>query len=109
MTHKKLSPLLATFIQAMNTHDSNLLSSCFDDNAIVYDEGEEIKGLTPIKQWADNVFNKYELTAKVTDTTQSDNETILTTLVSGTFPGSPLEIKYYITFNKGKIAKFTSQ
>jgi len=106
--NKKLSPLLSTYIKAKNAHDSDMLVSCFTDNAIVYDESEEVKGKEAIKQWADNVFKKYKLTVKVTDIAETNKETILKTLVSGTFPGSPLEIKYHITLSNGKIATLKS-
>ena len=106
--NKKLSPLLSKYIKAKNAHDSDTLVSCFTDNAIVYDEGEEIKGKEAIKQWANNVFKKYKLTVKVTDIAETNKETILKTLVSGTFPGSPLEIKYHITLSNGKIATLKS-
>lgn len=93
----------------MNTHDSDALVSCFTDDAIVFDEDKEVKGTKAIKQWAENVFEKYKLKVKITDSTGTKNETIITTMVSGTFPGSPLQIKYHLTIRNGKIAKYINE
>jgi hypothetical protein len=51
---------IAIYIVAENSGDTDALSQCFADHAIVRDEGQTIKGLAAIKQWKAETKKKYQ-------------------------------------------------
>lgn len=99
----KLPPLIADFVQAKNSHDIEAVAACFADNAVVHDEGQEIRGVKAIREWNKKTNEKYQDTLAVTDLVEGGNETILTAQVSGNFEGSPVPIEFHFTINSGKI------
>jgi len=46
----------------------------------------------------------YHYTVAVTDVTEGDNETVVTTQVSGNFDGSPVQLHYHFTLKGDKIS-----
>jgi hypothetical protein len=103
----ELPQLIASFVQANNDHDSDVLIACFEGNAIVHDEGQEICGTTAIKKWIDGSNEKYQVTLAATNLVEKDNETILTAQVSGTFEGSPILLDYHFIITEDKIGQLS--
>jgi hypothetical protein len=56
------------------------------------------------KAWIDGAIAKYRPVADVTDLAKVGERTIATARVSGSFPGSPAQIRYKFTLKNGKIA-----
>jgi ketosteroid isomerase-like protein len=100
----QLPPPIAAYIQAKNAHDTAALLACLTDDAVVYDEGETFRGKAAIKEWNDASIRKYQVTVEVTDVAQADGETVVTGLVSGTFEGSPAQLRFHFTVEGNKIA-----
>jgi hypothetical protein len=48
---------------------------------------------------------KYGVTVVVTDTAKKDGKTVVTGRVSGTFPGSPIQLHYVFTLAREKISR----
>lgn len=105
----KLPQLIATFVQAKNDHNSDAVIACFAGDAIVHDDGQEICGIAAIKKWIDTSIEKYQVTLEPTNLVEQEQETILTTQVSGTFDGSPVPLDFYFTINDGKIIMLSIQ
>lgn len=99
----KLPPLLDKFIQAKNTFDSVAFVACFAEQAVVLDEGKEIRGMTAIQNWIEASSKKYQDTLTVTKLDERNHETVLTALVAGNFEGSPVLLDFYFDINEGKI------
>lgn len=99
-----LTPLLESFVTALNAQDSSAFVAQFTPDAVVQDEGREHRGSNAIKSWIEEAWEKYRPILEVTSVTENGTETILTGLVSGTFDGSPLELHYHIDVTNGKIA-----
>jgi ketosteroid isomerase-like protein len=102
MTHR-LSPLLETFVAATNNHDGAALTACFVEDGVVHDEGATHRGHAAIRAWFEDVVRKYRFTIVVTDAETSYDETVLTTRVTGDFPGSPIELSYCLNIGDDKI------
>jgi ketosteroid isomerase-like protein len=102
-----LSPLLAAYVKAANAHDTDALVAYFTSDAIVHDEGAEIKGTAAIREWKDATNAKYRVTLEVTDVEEKGDKTIMTALVSGTFDGSPITLRYHFTIRDDKIAELS--
>ena len=51
----KLPPLVKDFVKAKNSRDSSAVVACFAEDAVVQDEGREMRGLSAIKEWSDKI------------------------------------------------------
>ena len=100
----KLPQPIDAYIQATNTRDTDILLAVLTTDAIVVDEGREYHGIDEIREWKDKSYEKYQYTVEVTGTAEVDNETVVTTLVSGNFDGSPVQLHFHFTLKGDKIA-----
>ena len=98
-----LTPPIAAFFQAFNAHDVDALVALFAGDALVADEGQEHRGTAAIKGWIQKVYAEYVPHAEVTDRANADNEIVVSAQVSGTFPGSPIQIRYHFKLKDDKI------
>ncbi len=57
-----------------------------------------------IGKWSNEVNEKYQPKADITNVADAEGKTIVTAQVSGTFPGSPVQIRYNFTLQGDKIA-----
>jgi ketosteroid isomerase-like protein len=99
----------AAFFQAKNSHDVDTMLACFTAGAVVRDEGEnmEMRGAESIRKWLEGTIAAYKLTVEVTGVMEQGGETVVTALVSGDFPGSPIEFYYHLRLDGDKIAQMT--
>jgi ketosteroid isomerase-like protein len=95
---------IATYVQATNAHDTDALLACFTADALVIDEGHEYRGTAEIKGWREKTNEQYQFTLDVTGIVEGDNETVVTSQVSGNFDGSPIQLHYHFTLTGDKIA-----
>jgi hypothetical protein len=100
---RKLPPVIAAFFHAHNTGETANFNQLFTGDAVVTDEAHEYRGAA-IKAWIDRAIVKYKPVADVTDLTEVSEQTIATAQVTGSFPGSPAQIRYKFTLKNGKIA-----
>jgi ketosteroid isomerase-like protein len=94
---------IAAYIDGANAQDVGAVAACFHEDALVRDEGRDRQGIAAIREWEEEVSNKYHPLAEVIDVVETAGKTIVTCLVSGTFPGSPIELRYAFTLDGGKI------
>lgn len=93
---------IAKYFQA-DKGDSEAIVACFSDEAVVKDEGQTYTGLDAIKQWKMSSSTKYTYTVEPQALNESEEQTIVTGLVSGNFPGSPVNLQYAFTLDGDKI------
>jgi hypothetical protein len=99
----KIHPTIAAFVKAKNNRDTSAVVTCFADDAVVHDEGQEMRGLVAVKEWSEKSFRKYQYTIEPTDLTEEDDKTVLTATLTGNFPGSPLSLDFNFTIQGDKI------
>ncbi|MGF6150646.1 nuclear transport factor 2 family protein [Pseudomonas fluorescens] len=101
-----LAPAIAAYIAAANARDSSAVASFFADDANVFDEGAHQVGTQAIAQWMEDTARRYQPRVEVLDVQQRTGKVLVSNLISGTFPGSPLELRYVFRLNEqGKIAR----
>jgi SnoaL-like domain len=103
MTRMKIPSTVAAFVKAMNDRDSSAVVACFANGAVVYDEGQEMRGLVLIKEWSERGFEKYRCTIDPTDLREADDKTVLTATIKGNFPGSPVSLDFNFALDGEKI------
>lgn len=85
---------LGTYFEAANSQDRRAFISCFADDAFVRDEGEGHKGHDEIARWNAKAIQKYNCSYEVLACEMTADGAHVTAEVSGTFPGSPIELTY---------------
>jgi hypothetical protein len=103
-TSADLPSPIAVYIVAANRGDTEALAQCFAGNAVVRDEGNTIQGLAAIKKWMIETKQKYQHTIEPLASSQKDGKTIVTNRLTGSFPGSPIELEFVFTLDRDKIA-----
>ncbi len=83
--------------------DSDVLSRCFAEDAIVRDEGQTYRGLAAIKQWKAEAKKKYQYTIEPLASTRKGDKTIVTNRLTGNFPGSPVDLQFVFGLDGNKI------
>jgi hypothetical protein len=91
----KLPKTIQTYVNAANSGDAEIGSSCFAENATVLDEGETLKGRKRIRAWMEETRKKYSHHTKPLDYTENSGEAVMTAELTGNFPGSPVTLEYH--------------
>jgi hypothetical protein len=95
---------IAGYFAAENSDDAEALTVCFAPDAVVRDEGRRIQGIAAIKAWKREGKAKYQHKIKLIGATENGSEAIVRGLVSGNFPGSPIELDFVFLLKDGMIA-----
>jgi len=96
--------LLADYIISQNTQDSEAFTRLFADDATVQDEGKNYTGKSAIKNWIEIANEKYQTTVKPVACSVNGEETVLTLMMSGNFPGSPLAADFHFKIVNNRIS-----
>ena len=94
---------IAAYFDADNL-DAHAVARCFTTNGLVLDEGKTHSGLAAIEAWKTDSSAKYTYTAKPHTLEKQGRTYIVTARVAGNFPGSPVDLRYSFTLERGKIA-----
>jgi hypothetical protein len=102
MTLDLPKPIAAYF--AADKADGEAVSQCFTENAIVKDEGHTYQGRAAIKQWKTDAAAKYQYTSELLASEQKDGKTVITSRLTGNFPGSPVNLRFVFKLEGDKIS-----
>jgi hypothetical protein len=99
----KLPKIAETLVQASNTRDVEMYLSCFTENAIYADvgENEKVVGKKAIEQNFKDM--KYEVHSEPTHVEETSEKIIMFVKASGNFKGSPLNFQYQMKLQSGLI------
>ena len=100
----KLPTPIAAYFAAEGTDDAEAVTRCFSHDAVVLDEGRTIQGIAAIKAWKVDAKAKYRHSTEVIAATDKDGKTVVRGLVSGNFPGSPVELNFAFGLENERIA-----
>jgi hypothetical protein len=95
-------PIAAYF--AADKLGGDAIARCFTSDAIVKDEGHTYTGLAAIQKWKTQASAKYQYTTEPFRLEQKDGTMIVTSHLTGTFPGSPIDLRYFFRLERGKVA-----
>jgi len=102
MQHDLPEPVAAYF--AADTGDSEAVSRCFTEDAIVTDEGHTYTGRAAIKKWKADASARYQYTSEPFACEREDGKVVVTSRLTGNFPGSPVNLRFFFTLEGDKIA-----
>ena len=92
------------FMSFENTHDPDAIAACFAPDATVKDEGRTRTGLNEIAAWQRETEAKYHHTVRPLAVAKRAGTTVVTTEMSGDFPGSPVTVDFVFQLKGDKIA-----
>lgn len=95
-------PIAAYF--ASDRQNPEAITQCFTQAAIVKDEGHTYRGRAAIKQWKTEVSDKYQYTSEPFACEQHDGKVIVTSRLTGNFPGSPVNLRFFFELEGDLIA-----
>lgn len=106
MSTAELAPAIVAYITATNTRDTSSVSDWFAEDANVFDEGEHQAGSAAIARWMEDTGRRYQPRVEVLNVQHRTGKVLVSNVVSGNFPGSPLELRYTFRLNgQGKISR----
>jgi SnoaL-like domain len=91
------------YFASENLHDPTAIDTCFDPDATVRDEHRTIEGLDAIKAWRIETGKKYNHTIEPLAIREHDGKVIVTGKVSGSFPGSPINLDHVFELKGDRI------
>jgi hypothetical protein len=102
MTLNLPNPVAAYF--TADKGDSEAVTQCFTESAVVKDEGHTYHGLAAIKQWKTVASAKYQYTSEPFACEQQDGKFVVTSRLTGNFTGSPVNLRFFFGLEGDKIA-----
>lgn len=96
---------IAGYFAADETKDAERVAHCFTKTAVVMDEGKSYSGREAIQAWKAASSTKYSYTVEPFSIAENGNRMVVTSHLSGDFPGSPVDLRYVFALEGGKIAE----
>lgn len=101
----KLPPSIQAYFDADNARSPDAVAAAFIDDAVVRDAGETRVGRGSIRRWKVETDKKYSYTLAEPFFIMTENgRTQVTSHVSGDFPGSPVDLRYFFVLKGDNIA-----
>ncbi|MEB1527616.1 nuclear transport factor 2 family protein [Xanthomonas sp. WHRI 7945] len=94
---------IAAYFQA-DTQDGQAVARCFTPNGSVRDESKTHQGQAAIEAWKADTSTRYTYTTEPRTLQRDGERYIVTGHVAGDFPGSPVDLRYVFTLERGRIA-----
>jgi ketosteroid isomerase-like protein len=101
----QLAPVIERYLAATNRADGPALVACFDEEAVVTDDGHTMTGIDEIRAWRNALAGQFTYTATVVATDGEPDAPNVRARVEGTFPGSPVELTYHFVVHGDRIAR----
>lgn len=95
---------VAGYFEADGARDALAVAHCFTTDGVVHDEGHTHVGRDAIRAWTVDYLAKFNPTAEPFAIDEIDGRTVVTTHVSGDFPGSPIDLRFMFTLDGDAIS-----
>lgn len=101
----KLPTAIAGYFAADRDRDATALAQHFTEDAVVKDEGKLHKGREAIQAWMSQSWTKYSATTAPFAIAGQGLATVVTSHVTGDFPGSPVDLRFRFVLEGDLIAQ----
>src|ERR1700687_3406423 len=102
MTLDLPEPIAAYF--TADKGDSAAVSQCFTENAVVKDEGHAYNGRAATRKGRGDPSTRYQNTSEPFACERKDGMTVVTSRLTGNFPGSPVNLRFFFELEGDNIA-----
>ena len=94
---------LDAYFSSSNAHDPDRVAGCFAEDGRLHDEARDHQGRAAIRSWAVDTARKYQHRQDVLAVERAGDRYVVTVRVTGTFPGSPIELRNRFQIRDRKI------
>lgn len=101
MSSLALPETIAAYFAAQ--HDPDALARCFTAHAVMKDDGRTYTGVDAIKAFMAEASARYSATSVPVASEREDGFQLVRAKVSGSFPGSPIDLSYRFRLERGLI------
>lgn len=102
MRYWSLPESIAAYFEA-DSRDGDAVARCFSNEGVVIDEGRAHAGPAAIKAWKTAASAQFSYITEPLALEKKDRKYIVTSRVTGDFPGSPVDLQFIFTLERGKI------
>jgi len=83
--------------------DASAVAECFTENAVVIDEKQTYSGRQAIRRWKQSASTRYKYTSKPFASEKQGKKIVVSSRLTGDFPGSPVDLRYVFELDGDKI------
>lgn len=95
-----LPAVVIDYFNAENNQDIGAVAQCFAADGVVHDHGHIHTGYAAIHAWKEASSKKYSAIISPLSADTQGTRCVVSTSVSGNFPGSPLDMRFAFTLAK---------
>ncbi|MDM7957206.1 nuclear transport factor 2 family protein [Blastomonas sp.] len=100
----ELPEIISRYFAADAEQGSDAVMRCFAQDAVVRDEGKTYTGIDEIREWKEGAASTYSYTVEPFAIVGEGDRIIVTSHLVGTFPGSPVDLRYRFVLSEDMIA-----
>ena len=95
---------VARYFEAQESRNVEAQTRCFTKDAYVRDEGRDYRGASAISAWKKEAQAKYTYDCEPLRASQTGNIVRVRVRLTGTFPGSPIDLDHTFTLLGDRIS-----
>ncbi|MGE6738899.1 nuclear transport factor 2 family protein [Allorhizobium pseudoryzae] len=101
----KLPKAIQAYFDADRKGSPDTVAALFTSSGRVKDKGEAYRGRDAIRQWVADESGQYSYSVEPFFIGTENDKTQVTAHLVGTFPGSPIDLRYFFVLSGDKIAE----
>ncbi|WP_421578751.1 nuclear transport factor 2 family protein [Shinella sp. M31] len=101
----QLPKAIQAYFEADRTGSPDAVAAAFTENGIVKDKGKTYHGRDAIREWMVEAGQLYTYTVDPFFIGTESGKTQVTAHVAGTFPGSPIDLRFFFVLAGDKVAE----
>ena len=99
----ELPPAITAYWNAANAGRIDEAAACFAADAVVHDESRVHQDPAAIRGWIEETTRQYQPIVEALGVEEKNGRHLVDARVTGTFPGSPVELHFAFTLRDGQI------
>jgi hypothetical protein len=101
----KLPKAIEAYFDADREGGPDAVAAAFTENGIVKDKGKTYRGRDAIRRWMAEAATQYSYTVEPCFIAAENGKTEVTGHVVGTFPGSPVDLRYFFVLAGDRVSE----
>lgn len=96
---------IAAYYEADRSRDADAVAACFTADGVVKDEQKRHAGKEAIRRWKAEASTAFSYSVQPYTIGTEGGRTVVTSAVTGNFPGSPIDLRYFFVLDGDRIAE----
>lgn len=101
----KLPKAIEAYFEADRVGDPEQIAATFTQDGVVKDKGETYRGRDAIRNWMSEALKEYSYEVEPFFIGAEDGKTQVIGHAVGTFPGSPIDLRFFFVLADDKVAE----